>query len=85
MPRIKSLLTTVEIGIVKKGHNCQGNATHRLQKGDRRMEVKNERSWDYYCLDCGVRILQRDAEKIKATLALITAGEVNSVEGAEPI
>jgi hypothetical protein len=79
MPRIKSLLTTVEIGTVKKAHNCQGNAAHRLQQGQRRLEVKNERSWDYYCLDCGMRILERDAEKIKATLAMITVGTVNSL------
>lgn len=82
MPRIKSLITTVEIGIAKKAHSCQGNAAHRLLKGDRRMEVKNERSWDYYCLDCGRKILMRDVEKIKATLAIITDGGVNSDEGA---
>ncbi len=80
MPRIKSLLTTVEIGIAKQAHNCQGNAAHRLLKGDRRLAVKKERSWDYYCIECGRKILERDAEKIKATMELIANGDVTMNE-----
>jgi hypothetical protein len=76
MARIKTLLTTVAIDLAKKSHNCQANAAHRVQMGDRRLGVKKERSWDYYCIDCGTKILERDAEKIKATLTLIARGDL---------
>lgn len=75
MARIKSLLTTVEIDIVQRAHNCQGNPTHRLSKGDRRLAVKKERGWDYYCMECAVKILKRDGEKIKDVLGAIAAGQ----------
>jgi hypothetical protein len=81
--RIRSLLTTVEIDVVKKAHNCQGNASHRLSKGDRRLAVRKERGWDYYCLECGMKILERDADKIKSALAMIADGGVTSPEVAE--
>ena len=74
MPRIKTLLTTVEIDVVQRAHDCQGNPAHRLSKGDRRLAVKKERGWDYYCMDCALKILDRDAEKIKTILVAI-AGE----------
>ncbi len=74
MPRIKTLLTTVEIDVAKRAHNCQGNPAHRLQMGDRRLAVKNERNWDYYCIDCGMKILERDAAKLKEILAAIENG-----------
>ncbi len=70
MPRIKSLLTPVQIGIVQRAHDCQGNSNHRLNKGDRRLEVKKERGWDYYCLECGEKMLQRDADAIQKNLNL---------------
>jgi hypothetical protein len=73
MPRIKTLLTTVEIDVVQRAHDCQGNPAHRLAKGDRRLAVKKERGWDYYCMDCAVKILERDAEKIKGVLGAIAA------------
>ena len=74
MPRIKTLLTTVEIDVAQRAHDCQGNPAHRLSKGDRRLAVKKERGWDYYCMDCALKILDRDAEKIK-TIFVAIAGE----------
>jgi uncharacterized paraquat-inducible protein A len=82
--RLKTLLTTVEIDVAKRAHNCQGNANHRLEKGDRRLAVKKERGWDYYCMNCGAKILKRDADKIEHTLALIAAGVVTVIEVTEP-
>lgn len=39
--------------------------------GDRRLAVKNERGWDFYCMDCGLKILERDAAKLKEILGQI--------------
>ena len=71
MPRIRSLLITVQLDIVQRAHDCQGNPAHRLSKGDRRLAVKKERGWDYYCLECSRKMLGRDAEKIRSVLAEI--------------
>lgn len=78
MPRVKSLLTTVEVDVAKRAHDCQGNSAHRLAKGDRRLAVKKERGWDYYCIDCGIRILERDAERVQSMLSIIKNGNVTT-------
>lgn len=78
MPRLKTLLTTVEIDVVKRAHSCQGNPAHRLLMGEQRLAVKKERGWDYYCMDCAVKILERDADKIKVVLNAIAGGDPQS-------
>ena len=60
MARIKSLVTHVEVDVAKKAHNCQANARHRIERGDKRLNVRNGRSWDRYCLECARNIAQRD-------------------------
>lgn len=78
MPRIRSLLNPVQIDVVQRAHDCQGNSAHRLAKGERRLAVKKERGWDYYCLACGVKMLGRDAERIKLVLAIVEEGTVTT-------
>jgi hypothetical protein len=63
--RIKSIVVRVEIDHALKGHNCQANASHRIEKGDRRLKVQNGRSWDHYCVNCARTILQRDIEELR--------------------
>lgn len=65
MARIKSLVTRVEVDVAKKAHNCQANARHRIERGDRRLKVRNGRSWDHYCLECGKAIVQRDISALQ--------------------
>ncbi|MDR6831409.1 hypothetical protein J2X48_005138 [Bosea sp. BE271] len=82
MPRIRSLVTTVRIDVAQRAHDCQANGNHRLSKGDRRLGVKKDRSWDNYCLDCGRRILEGDAAKIASLLRAINGdGLVAGDEG----
>lgn len=71
VPRIRSLLTTAKVEIVKSSHDCQGNSNHRLLKGEKRLAVKNERGWDNYCLACGKLILEGDATRIAEILKTI--------------
>lgn len=66
MPRVKSLLIRAEIDEAKKAHNCQANATHRIERGDRRLKVRNGRSWDHYCIPCAVVIIGRDIATLQA-------------------
>jgi hypothetical protein len=65
MPRIKSLIIRVEIDEVQKAHNCQASATHRLVRGDKRLKVRNGRSWDHYCVSCAIAILGRDIAELQ--------------------
>ena len=60
MPRIRSLCIHVEVDAAQRAHNCQGNARHRIKRGDKRLKVRNNRSWDHYCLECATRIVRRD-------------------------
>ncbi len=60
MGRTKSLLIRVQIDEAQKAHNCQANASHRLVKGDKRLKVRNGRSWDHYCASCAAVMFERD-------------------------
>lgn len=73
MPRIKSIIIRTEIDQAKKAHNCQANAGHRIQCGDTRLNVRNGRSWDRYCVPCAKTIIARDIsalQELQRTLAL---------------
>jgi hypothetical protein len=65
MPRIKSIVVRVEIDQAKKAHNCQANAAHRIQGGDTRLNVRNGRSWDRYCVSCARTIIERDIAELQ--------------------
>ena len=65
MPRIKSIVIRVEIDQAKKAHNCQANAGHRIHGGDTRLNVRNGRSWDRYCLPCAQTMIERDIAKLQ--------------------
>ena len=66
MPRIKSLLTSIDVDEAQKAHNCQGNGRHRLERGAKRLKVRNGRTWDHYCLECARIIISRDITALKA-------------------
>ncbi len=66
MPRIRSLVTRVEVDVAQRAHNCQGNTRHRIERGDKRLKVRNGRSWDHYCLECAKLIARRDVVTLEA-------------------
>ena len=78
----KSLVIRVEIDHALKAHNCQANNRHRLERGDRRLKVRNGRSWDHYCVPCATNILARDLAKLRALLAQFDSGSVSREEPA---
>ena len=65
MARIKSLIIRVEIDEALRSHNCQRSSSHRIIKGQKRLKVRNGRSWDHYCLECARTILARDIGKLQ--------------------
>jgi hypothetical protein len=66
VPRIRSLRIRAEVDVAKKAHNCQANARHRIERGNKRLNVRNGRSWDRYCLDCAKTIVGRDIAALEA-------------------
>lgn len=68
MPRIRSLRIRAEIDEAQKAHNCQANARHRIERGDKRLKVRNGRSWDHYCLKCATNIVSRDIAALEGLM-----------------
>lgn len=64
MPRIKSLVDRVEIDTAKRSHNCQANNRHRIEKGDLRLKVRVDRTWEHYCRACAEKIISKDIAKL---------------------
>ena len=64
MPRIKSLIERTLVDEAGRAHNCQANTHHRIRKGDKRLKVRNGRSWNHYCLDCAQTIVSHDIGKL---------------------
>lgn len=69
MGKLKSLIVRAEFDTALSSHNCQANANHRITKGDRRLKVRNGRSWDHYCMACAGGILASDTSKLEALMA----------------
>jgi len=66
MPRPKSILQRVEIDIAKKAHNCQHNSHHRIHRGDKRVKLRKDRTWEYYCCECAKAIIDRDIAQLQS-------------------
>lgn len=62
----KSLVIRTAVDTAGRAHNCQASAKHRIEKGDVRLKVKKDRSWEHYCLACAKKIIGLDLEKLKA-------------------
>jgi hypothetical protein len=56
----------VIVDVALKSHDCQHNASHRVTMGDRRLKVPKGRSFEHYCVECGLRILIAEIEHLKA-------------------
>lgn len=65
MARTRSLIEQARVDEAIRAHNCQANARHRIQKGEKRLKVRNGRSWDHYCLECARTIVGRDIDKLE--------------------
>lgn len=60
----KSLIETARIDVALNSHNCQANQTHRVNKGDVRLKVRDGMGWAHYCKDCALKIIDKDIAKL---------------------
>lgn len=75
MPRPKSLIQRAEVDEVQKAHNCQHISNHRLERGDKRLKVWKQRSFDHYCAACALKIIERDIVKLQELARQLRNGE----------
>jgi hypothetical protein len=64
MPRPKSILQRVEVDEAVHAHSCQHNSAHRLERGDKRLKLWNQRSCEHYCSVCALEIIERDTARL---------------------
>lgn len=62
----KSLIQRSEVDHAKAAHNCQANRNHRLRKGDPRLKIHKDSSYDHYCRACALGIIEQDIRKLQA-------------------
>ena len=65
MPRPKSILKRIEVDVALNSHNCKHNKKHRIQRGEKRLNIGKDRSWERYCVDCAIKIIESDIEKLQ--------------------
>lgn len=69
MARHKSLIVSMEWTTVSRSHNCRSNKNHRLEKGDRRLTVKQNGDDRHYCQNCAKLFLSEDIKRLQQLLA----------------
>lgn len=70
MPRPKSVVISMEITMVGRAHDCR-NGRHRLEKGMRRLTIKENGDERHYCLSCAKIFLKQGIERLQGSLAKV--------------
>jgi len=73
MARLKTFVKNVKIDFAQKAHNCKHSKAHRIQRGDKRVGVKEGRSTQYYCVACASMSLKADIERLEQLRAEVGA------------
>lgn len=71
MGRPKSLIASMEWTVAARAHDCRSNKNHRLEKGDRRLTVKEDGSDLHYCVTCATTFLASDIKRLQNLLAAV--------------
>ena len=62
---IKSLRIPTDVDVAEKAHKCKGNSRHPIQRGDKRLKVRNGWGWSHYCLHCARKMIRRDMDALE--------------------
>lgn len=69
MPRPKSVVVSMEITTAGRAHDCRYNKSHRLEKGIRRLTIREDGEEHHYCLGCARGFLLQGIERLRALVA----------------
>jgi hypothetical protein len=61
----KSILLRIEVDRAQRAHNCQHNGRHRLQRGDLRLKVIQNRSPEHFCVPCGLKFVRLGIDRLQ--------------------
>ena len=75
MSRPKSILKGIEVDVAQRSHNCQHNKNHRIHQGDKRLNIRKGRSWERYCVNCALKTLKCDIEKLQEVVSKLQSSE----------
>lgn len=64
MPRPKTLLKNASFTVARASHDCKSNSKHRINKGDLRLTIREDRSNKHYCQECALNFLEKDLESL---------------------
>ncbi len=77
MPRPKSFLPQLLVERAERRHSCRQDDEHVILQGDIRLTMKDGREVRRYCLECAIRFLNLDRDKI-----LVLVNELESHRGS---
>lgn len=67
----KSFIKSLSIDKAKNSHNCKHSSKHRINRGEKRLGLKVERSTQYFCKDCAIKFLENGARDISKLLEVL--------------
>jgi hypothetical protein len=59
------------ITVAGRAHDCRYNKRHRIQKGEHRLTIKDDRDEHHYCLTCAHDFMQKSFAKLQELHAAI--------------
>jgi len=71
--RLKSFVQSINIDQAQRAHNCQHNAAHRIEMGDRRLKLRVGRAFEHFCRDCALESLRQDVKRLEALIAELSS------------
>jgi len=69
MPRLKSVVVSMEVTTAGRAHDCRYNKNHRLEKGMSRLTIKDDGDQHHYCLPCAKTFLVHGVDRLRTLLA----------------
>ncbi|GBK66233.1 hypothetical protein P4H94_14930 [Paenibacillus macerans] len=75
MPRPKSLVKSIEVDMAKRAHSCQHVPSHRILSGEKRLKLKVDRTYEHFCTECALKMIDSDIEKLQSIKEQITQKE----------
>jgi len=57
MARNKSILKNTSVSVAQRKHNCRRSKKHHILAGEPRLTIKEGRSVQHYCKECGATSL----------------------------
>ena len=77
MAKFKSLVKHITLDFAGRKHSCQHNQSHTIHKGQIRLKLRQDRTDEHFCKHCGLKMLELDVERLKATLTKLQTDEIN--------